>query len=142
MGAGGLASAEQAAGQRRRKGWLIVASLAAAVLVVGGVGLYVWLRVDPLGYDTYWIPSPAMEPTYEQGSTIRTKDVDGTDVERGDVIVFHEETAATEVDLLVKRVVAVGGDEVAPGPGGTVLVNGEPLATTDLEVQRWVRASS
>jgi signal peptidase I len=49
---------------------------------------------------------------------------DGRPPERGEVILFAHKTTSA---VLVKRVVAVGGDTVAPGPNGTVLVNGNAL---------------
>ena len=47
--------------------------------------------------------------------------------QRGDIIVFHSAltTAEGAEKLLVKRIIAVGGDTVAI-TGGTVYVNGEP----------------
>lgn len=44
--------------------------------------------------------------------------------QRGDVIMFEREDNRAK---FLKRVVAVAGDQVAPGPDGIVLVNGKPV---------------
>lgn len=43
---------------------------------------------------------------------------------RGDAIVFDYKSRG---QIFVKRIVAIGGDEVAPGPRNEILVNGKPL---------------
>src|SRR5260370_33479988 len=43
---------------------------------------------------------------------------------RGDAIVFDYKSTG---QIFVKRIVGIGGDEVAPGPGNEILVNGKPL---------------
>jgi signal peptidase I len=43
---------------------------------------------------------------------------------RGDAVVFDYKSTG---QIFVKRVVGIGGDEVAPGPRNEILVNGKPL---------------
>jgi signal peptidase I len=89
----------------------------------------VWQRVDPLSYGTYWVPSEAMEPTYAQGEILPTRDIDGEDARRGDVVIVYLPIEDDDrPTMAIKRVLAIGGDEIALAPTGEVLVNGEPVA--------------
>ncbi len=50
-----------------------------------------------------------MEPTISIGEWFLTLPVDGTDVGRGDIILFDVPNPTSGIDGLVSRVVAVGG---------------------------------
>jgi signal peptidase I len=49
---------------------------------------------------------------------------DGRPPGRGDVILFYHEPGP---GTFIKRIVAVGGDVVSPGPGNSILVNGKTV---------------
>lgn len=99
----------------------------------------------------FYIPSSSMEPTLRVNDRIAVEKVTYRfrSIARGEVVVFEsEEPAATDAGPLVirlvrgagqilgvvptsardyvKRVVAIGGDELQI-VGGTVLINGEPI---------------
>ena len=58
-----------------------------------------------------------MEPTIKIDQWFLTLSVDGSDVRRGDIIVFGDPDPAPGIDALVSRVVAVGGDTVEASDG-------------------------
>jgi signal peptidase I len=91
--------------------------------------------------DHYHVPSGSMEPTLQPGDHVMvykaayglripfTKHVIALQgqPERGEVVIFD----SPEDDIrLIKRVVAIGGDEVAV-LSGRVFINGEPLMNTN-----------
>lgn len=57
----------------------------------------------------------------DEGMIVSLDAFDSRAPQRGEVILFDRDAGMTK---FVKRVVAVGGDTVALGPNGTVLVNG------------------
>lgn len=66
-----------------------------------------------------------MTPTINAGDRVLAQRVDGGEIRRGDVVVFKE---ASWGDVpMVKRVVAVGGDEVACCTDGKLTVNGKQI---------------
>jgi signal peptidase I len=111
---------------RRRAGRIIFWVLAAisAALVVAGIGLsFATTR-------QYIDPTAAMAKTLEPGDHMLV--TLGTNVRRGDIIVFH--TPAAPTGLYVKRLIGLPGDHVACCDArGRVTVNGKPLNETYLE---------
>jgi len=110
------------AAARSTGGWLLllVVGLAAAVLV----RTYV---VEP-----FYIPSPSMQPALRPGDRVVVDKLRYrfTEPNRGDVVVFDKPPDAggsAEVKNLIKRVVAVPGDEIEARQG-VVYRNGEVLA--------------
>lgn len=122
----------------------IAASLGGLAIALAGCGGAANTRV-------YTVPSPSMAPTYSVGSRlVLNLDAYGrSSPQRGDVIVFHPPTGADNPDLacgaphpadeacpaptphpsassFIKRVVAVGGDQVAI-VNNRVVLNGQPL---------------
>lgn len=85
---------------------MLIAAAAAAVLAA-----YLWLPV-------FQIYGSSMNPTLREGAVVVA--VQGGAIERGDVIAFQVNNK-----ILVKRVIAVGGDEVNVTEDGTVYVNGQ-----------------
>ncbi|HEV3212618.1 MAG TPA: signal peptidase I [Acidimicrobiales bacterium] len=117
---------------RRSIRWLRTLLEWAAVL---GVALLVAVVVRTYVIQTYFIPSISMEPTLQIGDHILVLKAayDFTDPAIGDVIVFkappleHNACQDPEVQDLVKRIIAVPGDEIRSA-GNTIYVNGQPLA--------------
>ena len=104
----------------RRSGGLVefLVILLIAFALVFGV-------VRPFVLEAFYIPSESMVPTLQVGDRfLANKFVYHTrEPERGDIIVFRSVEGGQEE--LVKRVVAVSGDEVTV-EDGRLLVNGEP----------------
>lgn len=100
-----------------------LSGIAVAVGCVLFLGGFVWGAVV---YQPYTVPTDSMVPTVNVGDRVLAQRMDGADVRRGDVVIFRDEEWG---DLpMIKRVVGVGGDEVACcGDGGRLTVNGEPV---------------
>ncbi|MEU1287112.1 signal peptidase I [Kitasatospora sp. NPDC005856] len=105
-----------------------VALALGLVLMVGGFAL---IAID---YRPYKIPTASMHPTLRAGDTVLARKADGGDIGRGDVVVFRDQAWGSE--LMVKRVVAVGGDTVATtGAEHRLTVNGQPVDEPYLATQ-------
>ncbi len=77
-------------------------------------------------FKTFRLSSDSMCPTACAGERL-VADYGAFEKEaphRGDAIVFDYKSTG---QIFVKRIVGIGGDEVAPGPGNEILVNGKPL---------------
>ncbi|MGW2374900.1 signal peptidase I [Kitasatospora sp. NPDC001683] len=97
-----------------------VALALGLLLMIGGFAL---IAVD---YRPYKIPTASMHPTLQIGDTVLARKTDGGTIGRGDVVVFREQAWGGE--LMVKRVVAVGGDTVATtADDHRLVVNGQPV---------------
>jgi signal peptidase I len=77
-------------------------------------------------YRPYTVPTSSMTPTIDAGDRVLAERVDGDEVRRGDVVVFKD-TAWVANALVVKRVVAVGGDTVSCCTKGKLTVNGKQI---------------
>ncbi|MEU3180612.1 signal peptidase I [Streptomyces albidoflavus] len=111
-------------GTRERPGRLggILSGVGVALGCVLFLGGFAW---GALLYQPYAVPTGSMAPTINAGERVLAQRIDGAEVRRGDVVVFNE---AEWGDLpMVKRVVAVGGDEVACCTSGRLTVNGKPV---------------
>lgn len=80
-----------------------------------------------------YVPSSSMKPTFEENDRLLVEKLSrGRSPRRGEVVVFHPPARATEAaGPLIKRVVAIGGDQVEVR-AGQLWVNGraqrEPYA--------------
>jgi signal peptidase I len=91
--------------------------------LLGLVGGFVLLAVQ---YRPYAVPTDSMAPTVRPGDTVLAHSVKGSQVGRGDVIVFSDPLWGTSA--MVKRVIGVGGDTVACcDSAGRTTVNGQPV---------------
>jgi signal peptidase I len=104
---------------------LVFAGVVAGILVFGLVArFFFWARSSELR--AFRIPSDSMCPAICANERIFA----GMDAfnrrvpERGEVILFDHKASKAK---FLKRVVAVGGDTVAPGSNGAVLVNGNEV---------------
>lgn len=81
--------------------------------------LLVLAIVYSLFFDTVRVLQTSMLPTIESGDTVVIRKT--MNVERGDIVVFKD----TDIDenLLIKRVVAVGGDTISIGEDGVLRVS-------------------
>ncbi|MDB1089649.1 signal peptidase I [Streptomyces sp. ACA25] len=97
-----------------------VAAALGCVLFLGGFVLVAIL------YQPYTVPTDSMAPTVRAGDRVLAHRIDGSEVRRGDIVVFREETWGGLP--MIKRVVGVGGDSVACcDDDGLLMVNGEPV---------------
>ncbi|MGA2095825.1 MAG: signal peptidase I [Candidatus Acidiferrum sp.] len=114
---------------------LICAGILLALLVFFHVAkFFLWAKSSNL--HALRVGGDSMCPAICMGERI-IAGLDAFDVrspERGEVILFNNGASNSK---FVKRVIAVGGDTVSPGPNGTVIVNGsevrfpEPCGTSE-----------
>ena len=108
--------------QRRGRRWLVGGVL---LVVAAGSGAFALTRGSAHGYVSYAIENGAMAPTLVVGDHVLVNP--GLPPKRGDVVILRIPRG-----LLVKRLVAVGGDTVSCGPDTTrcavMSVNGTPIA--------------
>ncbi|MGW2747708.1 signal peptidase I [Streptomyces sp. NPDC001450] len=114
------AGTAQAGGSRIGNRLSGVAMALGLVLFLAGFG---WAA---LVYRPYTVPTSSMSPTIAIGDRVLAQRVDGTDVRRGDVVVFRDKSWVTNANV-VKRVVAVGGDTVSCCTNGKLTVNGKQI---------------
>lgn len=79
--------------------------------------------------EPYRVPTGSMEPTIEIGDQVFAQKVTvnlGLGVKQGDIVVFRNPDGTSEHDILVKRVIATGGQTVDL-VDGVVFVDGEAL---------------
>ncbi|MGQ4384442.1 signal peptidase I [Streptomyces sp. SAS_270] len=100
----------------------VLSGLAVALGCALFLGGFAWGAVV---YQPYTVPTDSMSPTIVAGDRILAERIDGGDVERGDVVVFKQKSWGDM--LLVKRVVAIGGDTVACCTDGKLTVNGKKI---------------
>jgi len=91
--------------------------------------------------DHYYVPSGSMEPTLVPGDRVvvdkmaygmrvpftQIQITDGDAVTRGEVVIFDSPRDGTR---LIKRIVAIGGDQVVVS-NGRLLINGQVMARLD-----------
>jgi signal peptidase I len=100
-----------------------LSGLAVALGLVLFLGGFAWAA---LVYRPYTVPTSSMAPTIKIGDRVLAQRVDGSEVRRGDVVVFEDKTWVTGSSV-VKRVVAVGGDTVGCCTDGKLTVNGKKI---------------
>ncbi|MCX3058904.1 signal peptidase I [Streptomyces beihaiensis] len=99
-----------------------LSSIAVALGCVLFLGGFVW---GAIVYQPYTVPTDSMTPTIGVGDRVLAQRIDGSQVKRGDVVVFHE---ASWGDMpMVKRVVGIGGDKIACCTDGKLTVNGKKI---------------
>lgn len=97
-----------------------VSGLAVALGCVLFLGGFAWAAVD---YRPYTVPTNSMQPTVNPGDRVLAQHVSGSEVHRGDVVVFKDKLWGDLPE--VKRVVGVGGDTVqCCDKQGRLMVNG------------------
>ncbi|UQX03215.1 signal peptidase I [Streptomyces sp. RerS4] len=122
---GNSGRANSTGGTRDGRGGLgnVLSGIVVAIGFVLFLGGFLW---GALLYQPYTVPTDSMLPTVNPGDRVLAQRIDGSQVRRGDVVVFTD--AAWSASPMVKRVVAVGGDKVSCcGPSGRLTVNGKEL---------------
>ncbi|MFF4527633.1 signal peptidase I [Streptomyces sp. NPDC001407] len=106
----------------------VLSGLAVAVGCLLFLGGFVW---GALLYQPYTVPTDSMEPTVARGDRVLAERIDGSEVRRGDVVVFKDKIWGN-VPML-KRVVGVGGDKIeCCDRQGRMTVDGKPVDETYL----------
>lgn len=106
----------------------VVSGLAVALGCVLFLGGFAWAAVQ---YRPYSVPTGSMQPAVQPGDRVLAHKVSGSEVHRGDVVVFKDRLWGNEP--LVKRVVGIGGDVVACcDKQGRLTVDGTPVDETYL----------
>lgn len=101
-----------------------------AALIVVFLGIYPtpdFLQKRWAYFHAFKVPSASMCPTICVGDRVvaNMEAYKSNGPQRGDVALFERPDITGK---LIKRVAAIAGDRVAPGPYGAVLVNGRPYA--------------
>ncbi|MCT9084392.1 signal peptidase I [Streptomyces fulvoviolaceus] len=83
------------------------------------------------GYHGSRVSSESMTPTYEPGQQLIYERVDGTEVHRGDVVLYTAPERYLFDGAVMQRVIGVGGDHIVcctgEGEDERLTVNGKPL---------------
>ena len=95
------------------------------IAIISAVILAILIRT--FIFEPFIVPTPSMEPTLMVGDKviINKLSYNFTDIERGDIIAFH--SPIEEDKELVKRAIAVEGDEISLTSEGEIFVNGERI---------------
>ncbi|MEV4334852.1 signal peptidase I [Streptomyces sp. NPDC049597] len=98
------------------------------VLVPLGVALFMGsLLTFRANYAGVTVAGESMSPTYGVGERLFYERVDGSQVRRGDVVLYRMPARYRDLPV-IQRVVGVGGDRVVGRvDGGPITVNGKPL---------------
>ncbi|MEV6164434.1 signal peptidase I [Streptomyces sp. NPDC052052] len=108
----------------------MLSGLAVAVGCVLFLGGFAWGAVV---YKPYTVPTESMTPTVHAGDRVLAQRIDGSEVRRGDVVVF---TDSGWGDMpMVKRVVGIGGDKIVCCDKGRLTLNGTPLEEPYLQTK-------
>jgi len=112
----------------RGRGLGIAAVVVGLLGVLLGLGGFAYAR-HAVGGSV--VSSDSMSPTYGPGDRIFYERGDGSEVRRGDVVVFSAPDRYGFDELVMARVIGVGGDRVTcctgTGADTRVSVNGKPL---------------
>jgi signal peptidase I len=101
----------------------VVSGVAVALGLVLFLGGFAWGAVE---YRPYTVPTGSMQPTVHPGDRVLAQRVSGSEVHRGDVVVFQDKLWGDLPE--VKRVVGVGGDVVkCCDKQGRLMVNGKAV---------------
>nr|WP_308120202.1 signal peptidase I [Streptomyces bambusae] len=115
----------------------VLSGIAVAIGFALFLGGFVW---GALVYQPYTVPTDSMVPTVMPGDRVLAQRIDGSEVRRGDVVVFTDDVWSNAP--MVKRVVGIGGDTVrCCGQGGRLTVNGKELDEPYLDPGRSGAAS-
>ena len=113
--------------------WLIVIVIACAATFL----------IRSFIIEPYVVPTGSMESTIEIGDQVLAEKVTvelGRGVRTGDIVVFHNPDSSSEHDVLVKRVVALGGQTVDM-KDGILYVDGQALDEPYVAGESWPLAA-
>jgi len=95
------------------------------IAIISAVVLAILIRT--FIFEPFIVPTPSMEPTLMVGDKVIINKLayNFTSIERGDILSFH--SPIEEGKELVKRAIAIEGDEVSLTSEGEIFVNGEKI---------------
>ncbi len=95
------------------------------IAIISAVAIAILVRT--FIFEPFIVPTPSMEPTLMVGDKVIINKLshDFGEIDRGDIIAFH--SPLEEDKELVKRAIAVEGDEISLTSEGEIFVNGELL---------------
>ncbi|MFV8189402.1 signal peptidase I [Streptomyces sp. AF1B] len=103
----------------------VLGSLGVVLAVVAAVALWT-------GFHGSTVSSSSMAPTYKRGQQLMYERVKGTEVRRGDVVLYSAPDRYGFDAPVMQRVIGVGGDHIVcctgQGQNERLTVNGKPLA--------------
>jgi len=113
--------------------------LAYIIVILTAVILATLVRV--FMFEPFIVPTPSMEPTLKVGDKVIINKMAYKfgSIERGDIIAFHY---TIEKKDLVKRAVAVEGDEITLTSEGEIYINGEKIDESYLPAEHNVLYSN
>ncbi len=117
--AAGAAYKPKHAPRRKGGGWKFAKALLSTVLTLAFIAL-ASLTAAHYFFPVMTLHTEGMSPAIRSGDTVVS--LKGEDFSRGDVVAFQFGSK-----LLVKRIIAVGGDVINIGQNGKVTLNGAPL---------------
>lgn len=119
----------------RRYWWVYVilaSPLLLLLLLVVGVRATLWMT----GAKVYLIPTPAMQGTFQIGDRVLVKRIPGYVPAIGDIVVFRAPEIIPRYDpakaIYIKRIAALGGNEIEIMEDGSIQVNGKELESPDI----------
>jgi signal peptidase I len=123
----GPSAASSKTPRTRSKLITILIYVGAVIVVLILAAMLMFFRMtQSFNLKAFRVPSDSMCPTICLNERIIVA-MDAFDTrlpKRGEVILFNHQPGAQK---FLKRVVAFGGDTVAPGPGNTIIVNGKAV---------------
>ncbi len=98
--------------------------LGYSIIIITAVILATMVRI--FMFEPFIVPTPSMEPTLKVGDKVIINKMayKFTSFKRGDVIAFH---SPLEDRDLVKRAIAIEGDEIILTSEGEIFINGEKI---------------
>lgn len=113
---------------RRGRGLAVTAWVLGPLGLVMLIGSFMYARG---AYTTAMVRSESMTPTYTVGERLVVERVDGSEVRRGDVVLYSAPERYGPGLSVIQRVIGVGGDRVVcctgEGADERITVNGKPL---------------
>ncbi len=117
-------SLENKAASANRKKKIFKEFLIYALVVLAAVVSATLIRVFVI--EPFIVPTPSMEQSLNVGDKVLINKLSYkfTSVKRGDIVAFH---SSIEEKDLVKRVIAIEGDEITLTSEGEIYINGEKI---------------
>ena len=100
--------------KKKNGGWIGLCVLAILLLILIGITFYgVWMNFN---YIVVKVVETSMLDTLQDGDYLYVKPIERTQAQRGDVVIIdvskHEGAFREGTELIIKRLIAVGGDAV------------------------------
>lgn len=109
---------------KTKKQIILKETLMYTIVVLAAVICATLIRI--FVFEPFVVPTPSMEPTLKVGDKVIINKLayKAGHINRGDIVAFH---SPIEEKDLVKRAVAVGGDEITLTSEGEIYINGEKV---------------